>query len=113
MIARLETGAEQAGIANLEAVQGDATQLQFPSESFDVISLCTVLGEIPDRDTALRQCYDALKPGGLLSISEIFPDPHFQTRANVQRLADEVGFRLKKMHGPWYFFTANFLKYSH
>jgi len=110
MIARLRARAERAGIANLEAVLGDATQQHFSAESFDVIYLCTVLGEIPDREAALRQCYEALKPGGLLSITEIFPDPHFQSRKTVQRLAEKVGFNLKSIRGNWYFFTANFGK---
>ena len=75
-----------------------------------MIFLCTVLGEIPDREAALRQCYTALKPGGSLSITEIFPDPHYQSRATVQQLAEAAGFRLQATHGPWYFFTANFIK---
>jgi ubiquinone/menaquinone biosynthesis C-methylase UbiE len=110
MIARLTERAERAGITNLDAVVGDATQAHFLPQSYDVIYFCTVLGEIPDREAALRQCYDALKPGGVLSITEIFPDPHFQSRATVKRLSEAAGFRLTKMHGPWYFFTANFVK---
>jgi ubiquinone/menaquinone biosynthesis C-methylase UbiE len=75
-----------------------------------VIFLCTVLGEIPDRKAALQQAYRALKPGGYLSISEIFPDPHYQSRATVQYLAESVGFRLSEVVGPWFFFTASFVK---
>jgi ubiquinone/menaquinone biosynthesis C-methylase UbiE len=108
MIERLKARAAQATVLNLTAIVGDATQQHFPAESFDVIYLCTVLGEIPNRQTALRECYAALKPGGLLSITEIFPDPHYQSRAVVQRLARTAGFRLRELHGPWYFFTANF-----
>lgn len=110
MIERLKLRAAQAGISNLTTILGDATQPHVPPESFDVVYLCTVLGEIPDREAALRQCYLALKPGGLLSITEIFPDPHYQSRATMQRLAEVAGFRLQKMYGPWYFFTANFAK---
>jgi predicted methyltransferase len=69
-----------------------------------------VLGEIPDREAALRQCYEALKPGGKLSITEIFPDPHFQSRATVKQLSEAAGFWLTAIHGPWNFFTANFTK---
>lgn len=110
MIERLKARAERAGVSNLTTILGDATQPNTPPESFDVIYLCTVLGEIPDREAALRQCHAALKPGGLLSITEIFPDPHYQSRATVQQLAETTGFRLKEIHGPWYFFTANFVK---
>jgi predicted methyltransferase len=52
----------------------------------------------------------ALKPGGRLSITEIFPDPHYQSRVTVQRLAKAAGFRLQAVHGLWYLFTANFVK---
>ncbi len=110
MIERLKARAAQAGVSNLTTIVGDATQANVPSESFDVIYLCTVLGEIPDREAALRQCYAALKPDGRLSITEIFPDPHYQPRATVKRLAEAAGFRLQAMPGPWFFFSANFVK---
>ena len=110
MITRLEGRAAQAGASNLTAILGDATQSHFSPDSFDVIYFCTALGEIPDRATALSHCHAALKPGGRLSITEIFPDPHYQSRATVQRLAEVAGFRLQAVHGPWYLFTANFVK---
>ncbi len=110
MFKRLKAHATRAGVSNLTAILGDATQPNVSPESFDVVFLCTVLGEIPDREAALRQCYAALKLGGTLSITEILPDPHYQSRATVKRLAEAAGFRLKAIHGPWYFFTANFVK---
>lgn len=113
MIERLKVNAAQTGVSNLTTVLGDATQSHFPPDHFDVIYLCTVLGEIPDREAALRECYHALKPDGILSLTEIFPDPHYQSRAAVQRLAEVAGFRLRAMHGPWYVFTANFVKDGH
>ncbi|MCL5950917.1 MAG: class I SAM-dependent methyltransferase [Chloroflexi bacterium] len=110
MLERLQARTAQAGVSNLTTILGDATQPHFPPERFDVIYFSTVLGEIPDRAAALRQCYAALKPGGTLSISEIFPDPHYQSRAAVKRLAEAAGFRPQATHGHWYFFTANFVK---
>jgi ubiquinone/menaquinone biosynthesis C-methylase UbiE len=110
MIERLNARAAQAGVSNLTTLLGDATQSNVPPESFDVIYFCTVLGEIPNREAALRQCCAALKPGGVLSITEIFPDPHYQSRTTVRRLGESAGFHLKEMQGPWYFFTANFVK---
>ncbi|MFQ5924305.1 MAG: class I SAM-dependent methyltransferase [Anaerolineales bacterium] len=110
MIARLEARASRAGISNLTTVVGDAAEPHFDPESFDLIFLCTVLGEIPARGAALQQCHKALKPSGTLSITEIFPDPHFQSKVNVIRLAEAAGFRLSEVQGRWYFFTANFVK---
>lgn len=75
-----------------------------------MIFLCTVLGEIPDRRAVLRQCYQALKPDGVLAITEIFGDPHYQSRAVVRHLAGDSGFRLRETAGHWFFFTASFVK---
>lgn len=110
MIERLKARATHASVSNLTTILGNATQPNVLPGSFDVVFLCTVLGEIPDPETALRECYKALKPGGILSITEIFPDPHFQSRATVKRLAEATGFHLRATYGPWYFFTANFVK---
>ncbi len=110
MLERLQARAARVGLSNLTTILGDATQAHFRSASFDVIYFCTVLGEIPDRLATLRQCYKALKPGGRLSITELFPDPHYQSRSTVRRSAEAAGFRLQTVIGPWYFFTANFVK---
>lgn len=59
---------------------------------FDRVLLVTVLGEIPDREAALGENLAALKPGGILSVTEIIFDPHFQRLSTVNRLANAVGF---------------------
>jgi ubiquinone/menaquinone biosynthesis C-methylase UbiE len=110
MIERLQVRATKAGVTNLTAILGDATQPHVSEASFDVVFLCTVLGEIPDRVAALRQCFRALKRGGELSITEMAGDPHYQSRSTVQRLAEEAGFRLQSIQGRWWFFTATFIK---
>ena len=57
MIDRLHAQARLAGVTNLEAIQGDAAQPHVPAASFDLVFLCAVLGEIPDRAAALAQCF--------------------------------------------------------
>ena len=110
MIERLKFRANQAGITNLTAILGDATQLLVPEGSFDLVFVCTALGEIPDRAAALGQCYRALKAGGILSVTEKFPDPHYQARSTVKRLAEEAGFVFQSTQGGRWFYTANFMK---
>jgi ubiquinone/menaquinone biosynthesis C-methylase UbiE len=110
MIARLKIRAEKAGVTNLKAILGDAAQLHVPEASFDLVFLCTALGEIPDRAAALAQCYRALKPGGVLSITEMLGDPHYQSRSLVKQLATAAGFRLQSLQGGWRLYTANFVK---
>jgi len=110
MIERLKVRADRAGVTNLKAILGDTTQPHVPEASFDLVFLCTSLGEIPDRAAALGQCHRALKPAGMLSITEIIGDPHYQSRSVVQRLAQAAGFRFQSMQGRSWFYTDSFVK---
>jgi ubiquinone/menaquinone biosynthesis C-methylase UbiE len=110
MAERLKRRANEAGVTNLKVIVGDATEPHVPEASFDLVFLCACLGEIPDRMAALRQSFRAIKPGGVLSVSEMFGDPHYQSRSVVQRLAEDVGFRLQSIRGGWWLFTADFVK---
>ena len=110
MVERLKERARRAQVSNLTAIVGDATQPMVAEADFDLAFLVTTLGEIPDRAAVLAQCFRALKPGGVLSITEMFPDPHYQSRPTVKRLAEEAGFRLQSVQGGWWLFTANFVK---
>jgi predicted methyltransferase len=69
-----------------------------------------VLGEIPDRVAALREIYAALKPGGLLSITEVLPDPHYQSRRAVRRMAEEAGFKVEEAYSGRRSFTMNLIR---
>lgn len=110
MIERLRERAERAKVPNLTAILGDATEPHVDEGTFDLVFIVTTLGEIPDRSAALEESYKALKSGGVLSITELFGDPHYQSRSTVKRLAEEAGFELQAIHGHWWFFTANFVK---
>jgi ubiquinone/menaquinone biosynthesis C-methylase UbiE len=110
MVERLKERAKSANITNLTAILGDATQSIVPEASFDVAFLVTTLGEIPDRAEAIAQCFQALKSGGILSISEMLPDPHYQSKTTVKRLAKAAGFQIQSVEGGIWLFTANFVK---
>ncbi len=112
MIEQLETNAARAGLNNVRGVVADAATVDLPRESFDVAVLALALGEIPKREDALARCHDCLKPGGRLSITEYFPDPHFVPRGRVQRLAEAAGFDHIETRGNALQFTANFVKPS-
>ena len=47
---------------------------------------------------------------GILSITEMAGDPHYQRRSVVRRLAENAGFRLESVRGGWWLFTADFVK---
>jgi ubiquinone/menaquinone biosynthesis C-methylase UbiE len=110
MLDRLSRRARERGLTNLTTILGDATKPHVPAASCDVVMLCEVLGEIPDRAAALTQCFRALKPGGLLSVTELLGDPHYQFQSTLKRLARQAGFRLQSIHGGWWVYTANFIK---
>jgi ubiquinone/menaquinone biosynthesis C-methylase UbiE len=110
MLDRLKRYAEQQGIANLTTIHGDATRSHLPANSCDIVMLCEVLGEIPDRAAVLTQCFQALKPGGVLSVTESLVDPHYQFQSTLKRFAGRAGFRLQSIQGGRWLYTANFIK---
>ena len=110
MLRRAEEKARTANLTNIRFLQAALGEGKLARNHFDRSVLVTVLGEIPDREAALREIFDALKPGGMLSVTEIIFDPHFQTRNTVARLARAVGFREKALHGNRVAFTLSLEK---
>jgi ubiquinone/menaquinone biosynthesis C-methylase UbiE len=99
MLNRARQRAAAANVGNIRFLQTHVGDGALDVEPADRAILVTVLGEIPDREAALRAIFDALKPGGYVSVTEIVFDPHFQTRATVTRLALAAGFREKAFYG--------------
>jgi ubiquinone/menaquinone biosynthesis C-methylase UbiE len=110
MLRRAREKAQSARLANIQFVQAGAADGNLARNHFDRILLVTVLGEIPDREAALKEIFAALKPGGILSITEVIFDPHFQTRTSLILLADRVGFRELEFFGHRLAFTLNLEK---
>ena len=110
MLARAEEKARAAGLTNIEFVRAAAGEGRLGRDRFDRALLVTVLGEIPDRRAALDEVFAALKPGGVLSVTETIFDPHYQRRATVTRLAGEAGFRERGSFGNRIAYTLNLAK---
>jgi ubiquinone/menaquinone biosynthesis C-methylase UbiE len=100
------------GLANLVPTEGDATQLPYEDASIDAVVLTAVLGEIPDGAAALREIARVLKPGGHLVVGELFGDPHFTTRARLERMGAEAGLRPAERSGNWFGFFARLVPAS-
>ncbi|HEY8501434.1 MAG TPA: methyltransferase domain-containing protein [Solirubrobacterales bacterium] len=94
------------GLTNLVATEGDATDLPYDDASVDAVVLIAVLGEIPDGDAALREIRRVLKPDGRLIVGELFGDPHFTTRASLERMGADAGLRLTERSGNWFGYFA-------
>ena len=110
MLKRAQEKARNANITNIQFVEAGIGQGKLGRNRFDRALLVTVLGEIPNRETALREIYGALKPGGILSVTEVIFDPHFQSRKTVARIAESVGFKENKFFGNRIAFTLNLEK---
>jgi cyclopropane fatty-acyl-phospholipid synthase-like methyltransferase len=110
MLERARRKARDANLTNVDFIAADVAQDQLQLEGFDRALLVSVLGEVPNRARALEQIFAALKPGGVLSVTEVVFDPHFQSRKNVTRLAEGAGFREKACFGHRAAFTLNFEK---
>jgi ubiquinone/menaquinone biosynthesis C-methylase UbiE len=99
MLVKTEKKAKAAGLANIVFEQGALGTGTFHAGPFDRAVLTTVLGEIPDQRSALSELFAALRGGGVLAITELIADPHFQRRRHVVALAEAVGFRERHRTG--------------
>jgi SAM-dependent methyltransferase len=112
MLAQVREKVEEAGLENVVYLQAALGEGKLPADRFDRAMLVTVLGEIPDQVAALREIYGALKAGGILSVTEIIFDPHFQSRESVLRVAGEAGFEEKGFFGKKLAYTMHLGKAS-
>ncbi|KAA0010611.1 MAG: methyltransferase domain-containing protein [Thermoplasmata archaeon] len=101
---------ESAGLHNVGFTQGDAVDLPFDENEFDVVFLVAVLGEVSDKERCLDAIYRILKPSGLLSITEQPGDPDFLPLSVVRSLAEKQGFEFIESYGRKKNYTANFRK---
>jgi ubiquinone/menaquinone biosynthesis C-methylase UbiE len=98
--------AAERGLANVAPTQGDATALPYADGSIDAVVLTAVLGEIPDPVAALREIRRVLAPEGRLVVGELFGDPHFTTRAALERQAGEADLAVETHSGNWFAYFA-------
>ena len=110
MLQRVEEKAQAANLHNIRFLHAKLGDNKLGQNQYDRALLVTVLGEIPDREAALKEIFDALNPGGILSITEVIFDPHFQRIATVLQLAKAVGFEQKNIFGNRFAFTMHLKK---
>ncbi len=85
-----ESNAKAEGVNNVSFARGDATQLEFPDESFDAVVSNYVYHNIPgDRQAYLLETLRVLKKGGTFALHDIFSKSRYgDMRAFVQNLKD-------------------------
>lgn len=110
MLDRLRARAAARGLRNIRTRERPIGVDALEPNTFDRAWLALVLGEIPDQGAAIGEIYAARKPGGILAITEMLPDPHYQTRATVNRLAADAGFQVVEQFNTWAGFTMHLRK---
>ncbi len=101
---------ENKDIKNIKLIEGNAYELPFDNGSLDLVYMVTVLQEIPDRNRALHEVKRILKPGGLLSVTELFPDPDYPWKSTTIKMGTDVGFVVDKVSGNLFNYTVRFKK---
>lgn len=110
MLLKVRAKATAANLTNIRYLNAGLGQGKLEPNSFDRIFLVTVIGEIPDHQAALQEIFNALKPGGILSVTEIILDPHYKRLSPMRELADSLGFRQHQLFEDWCSYTLNLVK---
>ncbi len=100
--------AHALGISNIVPRQGDAQALPYADGHFDAAYLVATLGEVPDKERALRELRRVLKPGGRLVVGESQPDPHMVSFDKLRMLADAAGLSYEGRIGGRLGYFASF-----
>lgn len=83
MLEKARAGAAELGLQNVSFVAGEAEQLPFSEESFDVVISNGVIDLIPDKEAVFSEIHRVLVPGGRIQIADV----------TIQRPVSEEGRR--------------------
>lgn len=110
MLVKAKKRLEKRAITNVDFHLCDGKQFDFKNETFDVIFLVTVIGEIENQERYIQEFYRILKPKGKVSISECWGDPDKMSKKEIVDLFEVQGFILDQSFGSEANFTLNFKK---
>ncbi|WP_125565293.1 demethylmenaquinone methyltransferase [Companilactobacillus insicii] len=97
----------KSGLENVELLAGDAMNLTFLDNSFDVVTIGFGLRNVPDANAVLKEIYRVLKPGGQIVCLEAY-----KVETPVVRLGWKVYFdKLMPMMGKLFASKKNEYQY--
>ncbi|MDQ6786802.1 MAG: methyltransferase domain-containing protein [Acidobacteriota bacterium] len=113
MLEKARLKMESAGLKNVGYSLANAGgQIPFETESFDVVFMVTVLGEVKDQKLLVRELHRLLRGNGILSVSEHLPDPDFVSFEKLSKLLEKYDFKLSRRFGRRWAYTANFQRFN-
>ena len=107
---RLKKRLKEEKISNIIPKIDDAYNLSFEDDTIDVIFTIACLPEIPRPVDVLKEFKRVLKPGGIISLCELFIDPDYPLRRTEKKWASKAGLVLKEEFGNWFAYQLNFTK---
>jgi ubiquinone/menaquinone biosynthesis C-methylase UbiE len=110
MLVKSRNKLRRTGCANFRLVQGSADALPFGANTFDIVFLVTVLGEVPDPETCMASILAVLRPGGVLSLTEQSGDPDALTESELRLMGMTMGLRFMEVAKFRGGFTLNMMK---
>ncbi|MFX0020734.1 MAG: class I SAM-dependent methyltransferase [Candidatus Hermodarchaeota archaeon] len=110
IIERLKRRIEKENVGNIIPKIDDAYNLSLEDSSIDRVIMIACLPEIPEPVRVLKEIKRVLKPDGIVSLSEMLPDPDYPRRKTEIKWANEAGFKLQDKFGNWFIYQLNFKK---
>jgi SAM-dependent methyltransferase len=74
MLARTARAAAEAGLGNVETLEGDIEAIPLPDESVDHVISNGVINLAPRKARVLAECARVLRPGGKFTVSDLTVD---------------------------------------
>jgi len=108
MLEKIKEKAEKNNITNIRFTLGDAAKLPYPDNSFDVVFMTTVLGEVHSMDSCLKEIHRVLKAKGNFSVVEQKGDPEYIPLKRLAVIAAKYGFALSEKQTRLLSYSANF-----
>lgn len=107
MLAHGRERAGAAGVGNIEFLESDAEELDFPPATFDAVLSRWGLMFLPDLPGTLRRLHGFLKPHGRLAAITWGPPPSVQFAAAVPVILSELELPPPPTDGPGMFALAD------